>query len=338
VALKKVRPSNIFLRSRILLQLGESNSVLGELQTGIHYLHEAIASSTKEADYSVATVAYFRLGNILKIMGRLAEAEEMYDQNIKALQQMGGYDSPMLGKPEIGRGDLLRERGELEAARKLFLSGHKHMERQGQPYDLVYSYMHQARLAEADGNLEPAQELVAQTESIFRAFTVPPIVRMILDCYQVTLWLRLGRLPQVEKWVKEKRLSPEMELSYATELPLITLGRVFIAQGKLTEALELLSRLESEARKGERNGRVLEILILKALAFQQAGKAETAQAVLGQAIDIAQPEGFFRTFLDEGEPMRRLLEQARASATVPARYDYLDRLQRGKSGMPQANS
>ena len=59
-------------------------------------------------------------------------------------------------------------------------------------------------------------------------------------------------------------------------------------------------------------GLVIEILILQALAFQ--GKKETEQALvaLEKALALAQPEGYVRSFLDEGEAMTRLLCQVQS--------------------------
>jgi len=53
-------------------------------------------------------------------------------------------------------------------------------------------------------------------------------------------------------------------------------------------------------------------LILQSLAFQ--GKKDLAQALatLDRALLLAQPEGYVRVFLDEGEPMAKLLYQARS--------------------------
>jgi LuxR family maltose regulon positive regulatory protein len=59
-------------------------------------------------------------------------------------------------------------------------------------------------------------------------------------------------------------------------------------------------------------GLVINGLILQALALQ--GKKETGQALvaLERALALARPEGYVRSFLDEGEAMTRLLCQAQA--------------------------
>jgi LuxR family maltose regulon positive regulatory protein len=59
-------------------------------------------------------------------------------------------------------------------------------------------------------------------------------------------------------------------------------------------------------------GAVIETLILQALAFQGKKETEKALAALERALAFAQPEGYVRAFLDEGEAMTRLLCQVQS--------------------------
>ena len=59
-------------------------------------------------------------------------------------------------------------------------------------------------------------------------------------------------------------------------------------------------------------GLVIEILILQALAFHAKKETEQALTALERALALAQPEGYVRSFLDEGEAMTRLLCQAQS--------------------------
>ena len=53
-------------------------------------------------------------------------------------------------------------------------------------------------------------------------------------------------------------------------------------------------------------------MILQALAFQGKRDMDQALLVLERALSLAEPEGYTRVFLDEGEPMAKLLYQAKA--------------------------
>jgi len=54
-------------------------------------------------------------------------------------------------------------------------------------------------------------------------------------------------------------------------------------------------------------GAVIEWLALQALAHKALGNTTQAMAALERAIVLAEPEGYVRVFVDEGEPMAQLL-------------------------------
>jgi LuxR family maltose regulon positive regulatory protein len=72
---------------------------------------------------------------------------------------------------------------------------------------------------------------------------------------------------------------------------------------------------------------VIEILALEALALQAKGKKERAVHTLAQGLALAEPEGYVRTFVDEGPEMAELLsamleaqQRGRLDSPVPAHY------------------
>ena len=83
------------------------------------------------------------------------------------------------------------------------------------------------------------------------------------------------------------------------------------------------------AEHGRRNGSRLEILVVQALARHAAGDGTAAFAALDAALGIAEPEGYFRVFLDEGPAMTRLLK---AAARRPTASAYVQELVRAGEG------
>jgi LuxR family maltose regulon positive regulatory protein len=121
-------------------------------------------------------------------------------------------------------------------------------------------------------------------------------------------------LNEALEWVSEQGLSPDDELSYLREFEHLTLARALIARhktgradGDLQATLGLLARLLQAAEEGGRIGGVIEILILQSLAHQAQGNQPCALAALERALTLAEPEGYVRVFVDEGEEMRRLI-------------------------------
>ena len=108
------------------------------------------------------------------------------------------------------------------------------------------------------------------------------------------------------------------DITLFQEVGLIALARVLIAQGERERALALLARLLGAAEAGGRMGRVIEMLALQALALHAHGQEAEALVALERALRLAEPEGYIRTFVDEGAPMAALLQQAHASSSVPS--------------------
>jgi LuxR family maltose regulon positive regulatory protein len=130
------------------------------------------------------------------------------------------------------------------------------------------------------------------------------------------VYLRQGRLSEALAWACERGLSVDDDLSYLGEFEHITLARVLIAQhqndllaGSIHEAIALLERLLQAAEAGRRMGSVIEILVVQALAFQAQGNVSQALASMERALALAEPESYVRIFVDEGEPMRLLIEK-----------------------------
>jgi len=68
---------------------------------------------------------------------------------------------------------------------------------------------------------------------------------------------------------------------------------------------------------------VIEILVYQALVYKAQGLPDQALASLKEAIILAEPEGYIRTFIDEGAPMKDLLSQVGSSRVTK---DYVGKL------------
>jgi LuxR family maltose regulon positive regulatory protein len=98
------------------------------------------------------------------------------------------------------------------------------------------------------------------------------------------------------------------------------------------QPIGLLDRLLKAAEAQRRIGSVIEILVTQALAHQVQGNLPLALASLERALTLAEPEGYLRLFVDEGEPMRMLIADCRfsvekqMSSSAHAHLSYTDKL------------
>ena len=144
------------------------------------------------------------------------------------------------------------------------------------------------------------------------------------------VWAAQGRLDEALDWVREQGLSVEDELSYLHEFDHITLARVLLARYQsdhadrsIQEAMGLLERLLKAAEERGGKGSVIEILVLQAIAYHAQGDLPAALDPLQKALALAEPEGYVRMFIDEGQPMAQLLREAAARGILP---DYTGKL------------
>jgi len=167
-----------------------------------------------------------------------------------------------------------------------------------------------ARARQAQGDLEGALAAIQKAERMVRTHSVPAEATSSVKAERVRLWLTQGSLERAARWAKQCGLTVNDPVSYIREPEYRALLHVLLAQGELDAFLTLVGRLLDAAETTGRTGRVILFLTLQALAWQAKEEIPRALAVLERALALAQPEGYVRTFLDEGAPMARLLRHA----------------------------
>jgi LuxR family maltose regulon positive regulatory protein len=198
----------------------------------------------------------------------------------------------------------------------------------GKADDLVLAYITLARIHLAQANRKDARDAIEKAIHVVQASGVFPEAPHILELAQVKVWLAEGNLQAAAYWADslEQRFDSDRAFKFENEVTHIARARVWIAQNKIDKAIDLLSRVEKIARSAARMGRVIEILLLEALALQKAGDEERAMLALRECLTLAEPESYVRVFLDEGQPMQRLLAQWLANSRAGSLQDYAMRL------------
>ena len=90
-----------------------------------------------------------------------------------------------------------------------------------------------------------------------------------------------------------------------------------IAKGELDEVPDVLERLCQRAMSEGQMETVIEVLTLQSIALHAQGKEDQALNVLNHALSLAEPEGYIRSFTDEGDRINKLLRMAAARGIAP---------------------
>jgi LuxR family maltose regulon positive regulatory protein len=277
------------------------------------------------------------LADIRITQGRLGEAMRTYEQALQLAREQGGPVLRGTADMHAGMSELCRERDDLPAAIAHLLTSQQLGEHTGLPQHQYRWRVAMARVREAEGDLDAALALLDEAERLYVSDFFPNV--RPVPALRARVLIAQGRLGEARGWAREQGLSADDDLSYLREFEHITLARMLLgrqagerAERSVHEAARLLERLLLSAEAGGRTGRVIEILVLRALAHQALGDTQAALASLDRAVTLAEPEGYLRVFADEGLPMTSLL---RAAVKQGTGRDYARRLLAAVSGTEQ---
>jgi LuxR family maltose regulon positive regulatory protein len=291
-------------------------------------------------DY-IALTAMGSLAHLRMSQGRLREADASLRQALEFAAKRGAELLPAVGRVRIGVGELLYERDDLEASERELTLGTELVERAGELEILARGQVALSRVKWAQGDAEIALELAHKAERLARESGAPQAIA------DATLWRARLHLIGNELRAAASDLERASDVGevprYTRESERVSLARLLIAREDHDEALQLLDSLREMAGAADRRGSVIEILTLQALALRAKDRKSRAIDVMGQALALAEPEGYVRTFVDEGPPMATLLsevlgaqQQGRTDSLrrVPAHYlrKLLAALERDASG------
>jgi LuxR family maltose regulon positive regulatory protein len=219
---------------------------------------------------------------------------------------------------------LCLERDDLEAGRRHLARSQELGARADLPKNPHRRRLAMARLAQLDGDLGAALELLNEAERLYDGDFSPDV--QPIHAVRTRMWLADGRLGNALDWVRDRGLSADDDLSYVREYEHITLARVLLARSaadrdrvSLREATGLLDRLLLAAEEGERTGSVVELSVLVALGRRADGDEPGALSSLERGLTFAESEDHVRVFLDEGPALAELLRAA-ADRGVARRY------------------
>jgi LuxR family transcriptional regulator, maltose regulon positive regulatory protein len=318
-----------------LLMLGGASSQLGlvawtrgDLEAARPLTADGMEKVRQAGYISPSLGAAISLADIQITQGRLHEAMTTFERALQWAMKPGAPVLPGAADMYVGMSDLLREHNDMKTASQYLLTSQALGELAALPQNPYRWCAAMARIKQARGDLDGALTLLEQAERLYDG-NFSPNVRPVA-ARKTRVWLAMGCLDKAMGWAREHGLSAENELSYLREFDHITLARVLLSQYQsdraesyISVAMGLLERLRKAADAGGRNGSVIEILALQALAHQAQGALPAALLPLQQALALAEPEGYVRLFLDEGSSMLQLLQAASAYGIKP---DYTGKL------------
>ena len=285
----------------------------GDLAAGAASLTEARTISQATGNSYTAYMATFELAQMHVRQGYLHQADQSYQQALEFGAERGVHEFS-IGPIYVGRGELQREWNHLDTAGRILQEGIAQCQQTGNASIMLLGHITLARVKQAQGDAAGADMLIQKIPQILRASRLSPLNAAQFSAWHARLALAQGNLTLAARWVQERQLGVDDELSSPRDIEYLTLARLLITQHRPDEAQPLLARLLLLAESERRMGNALEILVLQVVAQYACGDEAGAMERLSQALSLAEPEGYIRLFVDEGVPMAHLLVQMRSRA------------------------
>lgn len=307
-SLENLPPDDVHWQHVAMIGLGLAQLAEGQAHSAINTFHQAALACERVGDIYLAFAAWWHqaeagwaqghLHLVAECWRRLELLAERDEDNWLALRANAG----------IGQGMLAYERNELAPAKQLLESSLPQMWPGGQPRIALQAYLTLARLAQAETDLETMQAHLEAAGQLVSRFSLTA-EQIVVAATSARLLLAEGQLLEAYWQLENEGIGPESPPDFQHEMGLLALVRLYLAERRTDEALAILARLLPAAELAGRDGSLLEICLLQALALAQHQQPDRALACLHRALLLAEPEQYGRVFIDEGRPLAQLLAQ-----------------------------
>ena len=297
--------------------LGISYQATGDLEAAYETFSDGIAKLRLNGGTDLEVSGDVVLASIRIAQGRLREAKRVLDSAVEIAENHS--KATLLGAADlhVGLSGLHREQGDMSAARRSLQAAEDLGEAAAIPDIKHRSLILQSRIKMEESDVDGALDLLAEAERLsVRIITPTPELRPAA-AYKTLVWIAQERFAEANDWARNQGLSLDDDPIYTREFEHITLAKVVIAQHRnaptehsIQGVPELLQRLLDSAESPERVGSIIEILVTRSLAYEAVGDISTGVESLARALELAEPEGYLRVFVDEGPPMQNLLRHA----------------------------
>ncbi len=298
-----------FFQPFALCLLGQAQGLTNDRITAVETLRKAVARGRQFKNELITLDAVGDLAMTLVAKGQLREAMLICRSAMERHIDIDGAPLPITGLVHIPLGALHYEMDELESARRFLTTGITLCEQLGMVYFWVVGKCALAKLQHVSGQWDAALTTLAAARELAERSESPRRRRLVM-AMTAELQLRAGNIDAASRTLEGARTLP----GTASEQEALMRVRLLLAQHEPSMAWKLLQHLDQAATHEECEGSLIAINVLQALSKRALGQHSGAQERLANAVSLAASAGYHRVFLDEGETLATLLQDARHAA------------------------
>ncbi len=295
-----------FDRANVFVRLGVAYGTAGQLDASLAAYEQALAVGLASNTPAAALMPVPNLIALHVVMGHLRRAEETALRGVQlgesqpALAGTLGLIFCRLSEVRYEQNDLAQAQGDLERGLELF-------SRRGEVdnYGLWHSWL--ALIRDLRGDRSGAQAAQQAAANLARIFPAGGRFHEYALAYQALFDWRWDRRDSALRWA-QATLAGWQQPEDLIDWPLCD---ILVESGQPAAAVDICGKIIDQAT-AQGNVQVgIKFRAWRAVAQRSLGRPEQALADLRQAVALAEPEGYVRSIVEAGEPMRLLLADFR---------------------------
>jgi LuxR family maltose regulon positive regulatory protein len=308
-------PFGIGLQGLLVQYLGLAYWLTGDTEAANQALNKVISVS-QPREGPVAILTTNNLADLYRIGGQRTQAATLYRRVLQLVDE--NMDSPLVLATRVAHvelGHLLYEWNDLDGAEYHFKEALK-LSRQGfidlRVVGLGYYglfLLSQVR-QDVEGMVSAGQKLMQLAQDV----TSSPL--LVFKVVKIPLQIAQGDSDSLRHEIYQYEVLLENEFNTIMALGHLVVAEAYLALEEAAKAVTLLSRLIQDNRVTQEPGLHIKCRALLAVTYHVQGDLPGASTELKQALLLAEPESYIRSFVDNGPPMAELLQKYLADSTL----------------------
>jgi LuxR family maltose regulon positive regulatory protein len=299
-ALGLLSENSVNSRGLVALNLGVAYWHMGRMEEAEKVLMEAREAAAATGNTYGEMTAVILQGRVLAVRGHLHKAKVVFEQAIESggmipINALAHLDLCAL---HYEWNDLPESDTHLQIAMELSQRGRN-------DEHLVSCWMMMSCLRIAQANISEAQDALAKAQGLVNGGKIPALTADRLDSASVQFALVQGDLASARRLAD--KLKDDVDSRSFCRFIGLTKAYLMLADERGKEAREYLDTLYQKAFENNWRYGLIAVRVSQALA---AETTSPAQMYLAEALQLAEPEGFIRVFVDGGKEVVPLLQEA----------------------------